>query len=177
MTSSEYPVEKDQVLSANPVFDLRPVVQNQRVDLGRLVIGLGVRRLDGGTGEGSATRKPRIATGMTWHLCALDHWIGQSRSNTYTPERFEEEEFVHCTNKPSRLMEIADLFYRNDPRKYVVLEIDLDSVPVPAVYEDEANEFPHIYGRVPVLSVRRVLHVERGEDGAFRCLRDLTGQS
>lgn len=64
-------------------------------------------------------------------------------------------------------MEIANIYYREDPRPYVALEIDLVTVPAVAIYEDESSEFPHVFGRIPVKSVRNVFRIERGIDGTF----------
>ncbi len=64
-------------------------------------------------------------------------------------------------------MEIANCFYQHDLRPYVALEIDLDAMSAVAIYEDEANEFPHIYGRVPLSSIRRTVRIKRAADGAF----------
>ncbi len=115
----------------------------------------------------------RLATGETWHLCAYEHWIEHARSRSYVPEQFARDGFIHCTNEATRLIEIANHYYRNDPRPYVALKINLNAVPARAVYEDSANEFPHIYGDLPVESVINVLPVERGEGGTFKRLEGL----
>lgn len=118
----------------------------------------------------------RRATGTTLHICAREHWIEQQRTTEYEPEQFTKDGFVHCTDDRARLMEIANLFYQQDLRPYLALEIDLRAVPALAIYEDEANEFPHIYGRVPLSSVRRVVHIERAEDGTFLCVTDVAAE-
>lgn len=117
--------------------------------------------------EKEASGELRRATGPTLHICAWEHWIGQNHQNEYEPEQFAQDGFVHCTDDASRLMEIANCFYQHDLRPYVALEIDLDAVSALAIYEDEANEFPHIYGRVPLSSIRRKVLIERADDGTF----------
>jgi uncharacterized protein (DUF952 family) len=129
-----------------------------------------------GIPESGAVSEPRVATGMTWHICPMVHWIEESHSVDYLPEQFKRDGFVHCTNDRFRLMEIANLFYRSDPRAYVALEIDLNTLPSLAIYEDEASEFPHVYGRVPRTSVRNVVHVQRGDDGTFHQLTSPVGR-
>lgn len=124
-----------------------------------------------------STSELRRAAGISLHICASDHWMEQSALSEYTPEQFARDGFVHCTNDRQRLMEVANLYYRDDLRTYVALEIDLDAVPALALYEDDGNEFPHVYGPIPVTSVRKVLTIERGIDGTFRGLNESAGRS
>jgi uncharacterized protein (DUF952 family) len=122
------------------------------------------------------TSEFRLATGTTLHICAHEHWIRQSHLNEYEPEQFAKDGFVHCTNDRSRLLEIANAYYQHDLRPYVAVEIDLDSLPVLAIYEDADNEFPHLYGRIPLSCVRRVIPIDREDDGAFvRLMEDARG--
>jgi uncharacterized protein (DUF952 family) len=48
-----------------------------------------------------------------------------------------------------------------------VLELDLERVAAPFVYEDDERRFPHIYGHLEHHAVRRVCRVERAADGTF----------
>lgn len=109
----------------------------------------------------------RCATGTSLHICAREYWINQQHLTEYEPEQFAKDGFVHCTDDSARLMEIANVFYRHDLRPYLALEIDLGAAPALAIYVDEANEFPHIYGRVPLRSVRKAVAIERVDDGTF----------
>jgi len=106
-------------------------------------------------------------SGPTYHLVPAEIWEAQRSGERYRPEAFEREGFVHCTDGLAHLLVPANAYYRDDPRPYLALEIDLDAVAAPARFDDEARRYPHIYGPVDVAAVRRVLRAERSEDGTF----------
>ena len=58
----------------------------------------------------------RIATGETLHLVPEPHWRAHAGADRYAPEPFAEEGFIHTTHGEARLLEVANLFYRDDPR-------------------------------------------------------------
>ena len=68
------------------------------------------------------------------------------------------------------VIEVGNRYYRDDPRPYLVLEVDLQRVAAPVVYEDDARRFPHIYGPLERRAVRRVCRVERAADGTFMAI-------
>jgi uncharacterized protein (DUF952 family) len=67
-------------------------------------------------------------------------------------------------------MEVANRYYRGDRRPYVVLDVDLDQVAAPVVYEGEARQYPHVYGAIALVAVRRVRRTTRGPDGTFTAI-------
>ncbi|GAA1323017.1 DUF952 domain-containing protein [Streptomyces sp. NBC_00053] len=75
-----------------------------------------------------------------------------------------EEGFIHCS-LPHQLPGVAEMLYGagsgagTGDQELVVLVIDPDRLPVPVRYESLApggEEFPHIYGPVPVDAVVEV---------------------
>lgn len=113
------------------------------------------------------TPDTRPATGTTLHLVPEPHWRAHDGRETYTPEAFGQEGFIHTTHGEETVLEIANLFYREDPRPYLLLEVDIAALSAPTVYEDPDDRFPHVYGPLEVAAVRSVRRVRRGEDGAF----------
>ena len=115
------------------------------------------------------TPESRPAAGITLHLSPEPRWRAHADTGAthYTPEPFAEEGFIHTTHGEETVLEIANLFYREDPRPYLLLEVDLGAVAAPAVYEDPDDRFPHVYGPLEIAAVRSVRRVVRGEDGAF----------
>lgn len=115
------------------------------------------------------THQTRPASGTALHLSPEPRWRSHAEAGAahYTPEPFAEEGFIHATHGEELVLEIANRFYREDPRPYLLLEIDLAAVVAPAVYEDPDDRFPHIYGPLDVAAVRSVRRMVRGEDGAF----------
>lgn len=106
-------------------------------------------------------------SGSTFHLVPAEVWEAQRTGPRYRPEAFEREGFVHCTDGLAHLLVPANAYYRDDPRPYLALEIDLEAITAPARFDDEARRYPHIYGPVDVAAVRRVLRAERTGDGTF----------
>jgi uncharacterized protein (DUF952 family) len=70
-----------------------------------------------------------------------------------------DEGFVHCS-LPHQLTAVAEALYGDvDPDELVVLVIDTDRVKAPVRYEipePGAEEFPHVYGPVPLDAIVRV---------------------
>jgi uncharacterized protein (DUF952 family) len=105
--------------------------------------------------------------GTTLHLTPEDVWVAHRGRADYQPEGFAAEGFVHCTDDEAVLLEIANLFYQGDPRPFLLLDVDLEEISAPAIYEDEERRFPHVYGPITLNAVRRVRRVERTADGMF----------
>lgn len=107
------------------------------------------------------------ATGLTWHLSPEPHWAAHAGKSSYTPERFAEEGFIHCTDGDERLIEVGNRYYTSDPRAFLALQVDLDAAGSLAIYEDPEQVYPHIYGELATAAVRQVRRIERAEEGAF----------
>jgi uncharacterized protein (DUF952 family) len=121
----------------------------------------------------SSQREPvRKRTHVTLHLVPEPVWLAHTDRPTYQPERFAEEGFIHCTDGAALLIDVANRYYRDDSRAYLVLDIDLARVQARAIYEDEAQQYPHIYGPLEREAVTRVRRVERLPNGAFAAIGD-----
>jgi uncharacterized protein (DUF952 family) len=107
------------------------------------------------------------AIGLTWHLSPEPHWAAHAGKASYTPERFAEEGFIHCTNGDERLIEVGNRYYTADPRPFLALQVDLDAAGSPAIYEDPEQVYPHIYGELDTAAVRQVRRIVRAADGTF----------
>lgn len=104
---------------------------------------------------------------VTFHLTPIDHWAAHDGMTDYRPEAFTREGFVHCTDGEDLVIEVGNRYYREDPRSYVVLEIDTSALSSPTIYEDAERRYPHVYGPIDMQAVRKVRHVARGADGSF----------
>lgn len=77
-----------------------------------------------------------------------------------------DQGFIHCS-LPHQLRAVAELVY-GDADDLVVLVIDSDRLPVPVRFEAPepgAEQYPHIYGALPVGAVTGVVPVSRDRAG------------
>jgi uncharacterized protein (DUF952 family) len=106
------------------------------------------------------------------HITGPAHWdravlAGEHRMST-RDVTLEQEGFIHCS-LPHQLRGVAERHYP-DADDLVVLVIDSARLAVPVRYErsaPDAEEYPHIYGPVPVAAVTRVISVSRDAGGRF----------
>jgi uncharacterized protein (DUF952 family) len=104
---------------------------------------------------------------VTLHLVPEDVWLAQKDDSRYLPDGFSSEGFIHCTHGDDLVIEVGNRYYRDDPRPYLVLEIDLEYVAAPVIYEDHERRFPHIHGPLERHAVRSIFRIERASDGTF----------
>jgi uncharacterized protein (DUF952 family) len=123
-----------------------------------------------GMPERNGDREPAA---VTLHLVPEDVWLAQQDEPLYLPDGFSSEGFIHCTHGDDAVIEVGNRYYRDDPRPYVVLEVDLEHVLAPVIYEDDERRFPHIYGPLERHAVRRVSRIERAADGTFVAIGQL----
>ncbi|MEU1214862.1 DUF952 domain-containing protein [Streptomyces sp. NPDC005790] len=102
---------------------------------------------------------------MTEHLLHLTEeplWEAARRAGTYEMSTrgrtLREEGFIHCS-LPHQLPAVAGALYGPEDEGLVVLVIDTGRLPAPVTYESMkpgGEEFPHIYGPLPVSAVVEV---------------------
>lgn len=107
------------------------------------------------------------SAGIAYHLAPQEVWERQKVAGAYLPEAFDRDGFIHATNGLDRLLWVANQFYAADARPHVVLAIDVSKLSSPMRYDDENEEFPHIYGPLNVEAVIGELLVERGDQGSY----------
>ncbi len=101
------------------------------------------------------------------HLTPDDVWTSQSEADNYLPEAYGRDGFIHLTIGEANLMEVANLFYRDDDRDYLVLTLDQSRIGSPVRFDDDSGRYPHVYGPLNRESVVAVTAVRRAGDGAF----------
>ncbi len=106
-------------------------------------------------------------SGIAHHLVPESVWRDQASGDAYLPERFQDEGFVHTTLGEETLLEVANRYYRADPRPYLVLDVDLDRLESPVRFDEAGPSFPHVYGPIATTAVVRVRRAERDQLGAF----------
>ena len=106
-------------------------------------------------------------TRPTLHLVPEARWVAHDPAKAYTPPRYDEEGFVHCTDGDEEMVKTANRFYREDPQAFLLLTVDLDLTGSPWRFDDPGSPYPHIYGPIAPEAVLDVRRFVRGPDGTF----------
>ena len=101
------------------------------------------------------------------HLMPRDAWERLSPGEPITNPSLESEGFIHCTDGASAMIATANRHYREDPRSFVVLTIDLDRVGSRWHVEDPGRIYPHVFGPMARASIVAVTPAPRDPDGEF----------
>lgn len=106
----------------------------------------------------------------TFHITPTEVWQRQRAAETYWPDAFAEDGFIHCTIGVAELMAVGNRFWRDDARPFVALELDLSALSSPVKTEDPAKIYPHIFGPIERTAIVAVHPVVRSADGEFLSL-------
>ncbi len=103
----------------------------------------------------------------TFHIVAGAYYRDCDASADYTPEPFEREGFIHCTDGAENAAATANRHYTADRRMYIALVIDKSLVQPEMRYEDPARIYPHIYGPLNRDAIVTIVPMLRNADGTF----------
>ena len=106
-------------------------------------------------------------TRPTLHLVPAATWEAHDPTAPYLPAAYALDGFVHCTDGDGAMISVANRFYRDDSRPFLLLTLDLERTGSPWRFDDPSGIYPHVYGSIDpacVLEVRRML---RATDGTF----------
>jgi len=112
-------------------------------------------------------------TDVIYHLVPIDYWEAQPADRPYVPADYAREGFIHCTRGAEQVAIVANRYYRNDPRAWLVLILDERAITAEIKYEPGRDGllYPHIYGALNRDAIRVVQPMPRDIDGTFRSLR------
>jgi uncharacterized protein (DUF952 family) len=103
----------------------------------------------------------------TFHLVPAEAWAAASGPGSYRAASLAKEGFVHCTDGAANMVATANRHYRDDPREFVVLTLDLDRVGARWTVEDPGGIYPHVFGPIDRAAILAVTPIQRDEDGTF----------
>jgi uncharacterized protein (DUF952 family) len=102
-----------------------------------------------------------------YHLVPEPWYQSQPEDRPYLPEPFDADGFVHLTHGLDDVLSAGNMFYRDDPRPYLLLTIDLDQITSDVRYDDDSRRYPHVYGPLDRAAIVAMQTVERDIDGSF----------
>ena len=110
---------------------------------------------------------------LTYHLIPREEYVPDAE--TYTPEAFAREGFIHTTKTVAIIHEVANRYYRADPRPYLLLTVDLDRATAPWRYDAAGEDYPHLYGPINREAIVGSRPCPRAADGTFLPLDPAAG--
>lgn len=106
---------------------------------------------------------------VVFHIISRTAWSDAQAAETYVPERYDEEGFIHLS-KRDQILRPANLLYQGHS-DLVLLEIESASLAAEVRYEPgshgEDELFPHLYGPLNLKAVRAVHDFPCEPDGSF----------
>jgi len=105
---------------------------------------------------------------MIYHIAHKKEWIESKKTGAYKTDSLGNEGFIHCSPL-EKIEETANTFFK-DQNDLTILCIDEKKVAPNIVWEDLYHtdfKFPHIYGKLNVDAVLRVIDIEVDENGKF----------
>lgn len=102
---------------------------------------------------------------LTYHLVPRDDY--DPVAPAYAPSAYADEGFIHTTRTLAIVHEVANRYYRADPRPYLLVTVDLERASAPWHCDAAGPDYPHLYGPLNRESIVAARPVPRAEDGTF----------
>lgn len=102
------------------------------------------------------------------HICSRDAWLAARAAGRYAADSLDTEGFIHLSRR-DQVLAPADERFRGQSG-LVLLEIEESGLTAPLRYEAAeagGEEFPHVYGPIPLAAVVAVHAFPPLPDGTF----------
>jgi uncharacterized protein (DUF952 family) len=103
---------------------------------------------------------------VAYHLVPTAVWEAAPANEPFRPASLADEGFVHLTHRMVELVDVANSFYRDDPRPHIVLTIALGRLTSPWRHDGD-ERYPHVYGPLDPASITEIRPIDREADGTF----------
>jgi uncharacterized protein (DUF952 family) len=103
-----------------------------------------------------------------FHITTEKEWQDAQASGVYKPANFAADGFIHCSFK-DQVIVVANKYYRSETQM-TLLKIDPDLVKARIIEENlegGEEEFPHIYGPLPINAVIKYAALEKNQQGYY----------
>ncbi len=104
---------------------------------------------------------------LTYHLMSRDWWTASDPAAPLASPSLGVEGFIHCTDGAPEMLATANRHYRDDPREFLVLTIDLDRAGSPWRVDDPGGIYPHVFGPIDRSALVAVVPAPRDPEGNF----------
>ncbi len=104
---------------------------------------------------------------LFYHITLEKDWLDAIDQGAYAAPSLESEGFIHCSFR-DQVADTGGRYYAG-VHGLVLLEIDPEVLSCRWVAESSTGEelFPHVYGRINLDAVKRVVPFEPHPDGKF----------
>jgi uncharacterized protein (DUF952 family) len=113
----------------------------------------------------------------TFHLVPRDVWLVADPAAAYAAGSLATEGFIHCTDGADELIRTANRHYRDDPREFLVLKVDLDAAGSAWRMDDARQVYPHVFGPIDRAAILEVAPLARDRAGTFTTIGQATAAS
>lgn len=106
---------------------------------------------------------------MIYHILKKSVWDSFKNSVYYKSHSLDREGFIHCSFE-NQVLKVANTLYKGS-NDLLVLCINEEKVSDNLKVEDLYHlneEYPHIYGEIPLNSIEKVVTLELLSDGTFK---------
>lgn len=104
---------------------------------------------------------------IAYHLVRAVVWDTARPDEPFRAASLEDEGFVHLTHGMADLVDVANAYYRDDPRPFVVLTVALRWLTAPWRYDGD-ERYPHVYGPINREAITEVRPIERDASALFQ---------
>lgn len=106
------------------------------------------------------------------HITSLEQWKKAKAIGLCDGDILVSQGFIHCST-PRQVIKVANVL-NFDQKGLVLLCIEPEKVNAQVRYEGYEGEeiYPHIYGRLNIDAVVKVVGFEPGNDGTFKLPRE-----
>ncbi|HEY7131294.1 MAG TPA: DUF952 domain-containing protein [Candidatus Limnocylindrales bacterium] len=108
----------------------------------------------------------------TFHLTPAEWWAAADPALPLLAPSLADEGFIHCTTGAAEMVATANRHYRDDPREFVIVTVDLGRVSSRWSADDERRVYPHVFGPIDRPAILDVRPMPRDDDGTFLPFRD-----
>lgn len=116
---------------------------------------------------------------VVYHIAIKENFIHESNKNSYKPNDFDSDGFIHCTGEPDTTLVVLGDYFQQVTKEIILIQIAINKLtsvikfekPAPisgggTTHVKEGLLFPHIYGALNLDSIVGAAIVEK-RDGTF----------